>query len=242
MEFEFSDKDRTLKLHEFDHDGKYLGKRDIFIAANLGPTRRQISGNIQIDDNPTFNDQFLRVEYSDSHGGEWFYNSKKERISLVSNRIVPMPPEEKEGFAIIFKDEEYHQLEDHKGKTVYSINDGQNLTIQELGPIPESYTLDPRPSPLYDFRDGKGWVVNKTREQVQLDSDFKRKRSYWFSKMSTKFEKFNLDNSAPEGLQSSKPVTQDQINELYQFRKTLQDFPDLDGYPYIDLPEAPTWL
>lgn len=67
------------------------------------------------------------------------------------------PPDEEEGMVRVFDGEAWSQVEDHRGETAYSTADESiTLTITELGPIPDGYTLlEPCDYPTWN---GSEWV------------------------------------------------------------------------------------
>lgn len=83
-------------------------------------------------------------------------------IPPFSTPLVPQQP--KEGHAVIFLNEEWEEVEDNRGLTVYNKN-GESLLIKELGPIPEGYKKE-KPVTLRDIKDQKLKELTKAFEEA----------------------------------------------------------------------------
>lgn len=92
---------------------------------------------------------------------------------LPAGCIDVEPPELREGFAAQWQDNQWHYLEDHRGHTAYSTDDGQAQLVTEVGALPEALTLMPRPDMYHTWHNG-AWVMtaeNKKRKLADLKAD-----------------------------------------------------------------------
>lgn len=82
-------------------------------------------------------------------------------VSLPPNTtlIEPLPP--KSGFAVVWNGSEWNHVEDHRGKTIYRIEDKLLCTFTILGPIPAGYTMA-EPGAITDKWDGTKWVADQS--------------------------------------------------------------------------------
>ncbi|MFZ5254089.1 tail fiber assembly protein [Enterobacter roggenkampii] len=69
------------------------------------------------------------------------------------------PPVYEAGKAIIRADGKWVMVDDHRGETVYSTENGQPIEVKALGNYPDKTTLIPPGTP-YDKWDGKAWVTD----------------------------------------------------------------------------------
>ena len=76
------------------------------------------------------------------------------------------PPEPVPGYARCWRDGEWVLIEDHRGQTVYSTEDGREIVIKELGPLPENVTTQPRPSERHVWQDG-AWKEEPTLDDYR---------------------------------------------------------------------------
>lgn len=85
-------------------------------------------------------------------------------VSMPGNSTDIEPPKAKKYFAIIFNDGKWKYTEDHRGKTIYSTNDGKPAIVDYLGGIKEGYVTI-KPSTQYDKWDGKSWVTDESDQK-----------------------------------------------------------------------------
>jgi len=118
--------------------------------------------------------------YFDINTGE-FIGAKPARMSPLEPDVplIPRaatlvaPPEPVPGYARCWRDGEWVLIEDHRGQTVYSVEDGSEKTIEELGPLPDNVTTAPRPSPYHYWQNGQ-WVEDVEASQRAAIEQFRR--------------------------------------------------------------------
>jgi hypothetical protein len=117
--------------------------------------------------------------YFDINTGE-FIGAKPARMSPLEPDVplVPRaatlvaPPEPVPGYARCWRDGKWEYVEDHRGQTVYSIEDGSERTIDTLGPLPDDVTTEPPPSPFHYWQDGQ-WVEDIEAARQAAINQFK---------------------------------------------------------------------
>ncbi|AHG21263.1 hypothetical protein Z042_17880 [Chania multitudinisentens RB-25] len=90
-----------------------------------------------------------------------------EGVGLPANACIDAPPKCKAGYIARRVGDTWETVADHRGKTLYSTETGQLLTISELGGLPVNSTIL-APNTPYDKWNDKEWVTDKT---AQHDAD-----------------------------------------------------------------------
>lgn len=73
-------------------------------------------------------------------------------------------------------------VDDYRGKKAYSTKDGSEVEIKELGELPKSVTLKPRPSEYHTFDKGE-WVITKADAARKKADEDKAHNQQVFAKM-----------------------------------------------------------
>ena len=114
------------------------------------------------------------VHYFDPATGEYVESMQAREsprepgVPLVPRfATLTVPPSPQPGYTRCWRDGAWVQVEDHRGQTVYSTEDGREIVIQELGPLPDNVTTEPRPSPFHRWQDGQ-WVEDTEAAQQAL--------------------------------------------------------------------------
>lgn len=239
--FEFSSEDREIEFHTFDVLGNYIGLEKVLVPAHQGPPNRTLPADVVLDENPKWNSDFRRVEYENDIGVRWFVNSSGEKIEVETNSALPDELPEKEGFVVDWVDGSYVYIEDHRGKTIYSKEDGSAFEVKDLGPIKSGYTELERPDDFHVF-EGDEWVYKIDLHTPIKTLEMRDWRNYQLSKVVAMIDKHRIDQDAPEEFKSAKNVDENKLLELYALRKALQDFPECEDFPFCQLIEIPEWL
>ena len=75
-------------------------------------------------------------------------------------------PEQRDSFVAKWVANEWQYLPDLRGQTAYNTETGEAITIEEIGELPESLTLLPRPDDCHDWING-AWKLNKDKATEQ---------------------------------------------------------------------------
>ena len=92
-----------------------------------------------------------------------------------------VPPPLREGYIILFKNNKWEEVEDHRGTKIWDKN-GKSMEVTELGPIPEEYFLER----VYTLKEVKELKL----EEIKKDYDEEYKREEEFDKV-----KVNIENA-----------------------------------------------
>jgi hypothetical protein len=88
-----------------------------------------------------------------------------EGVGLPANACIDAPPKTKSGYIVCRVDDIWEIVEDHRGKKLYNTENGQPVTINELGALPLNTTAL-FPNTPFDQWDGKKWVTDKTAQHA----------------------------------------------------------------------------
>ncbi|HCT3324831.1 TPA: DUF4376 domain-containing protein [Enterobacter cloacae] len=87
---------------------------------------------------------------------------------LPSYCTLIQPPDCPEGYALVFRDDSWHTIEDHRGKIVADTTTGLEIAITDLGPLPENITTVLRDN-IFSSWDGKKWIPDiESAKQYQI--------------------------------------------------------------------------
>lgn len=87
------------------------------------------------------------------------------------------PQETPAGFVSVFnsQSQEWSLVEDHRGKTVYDIQTGQAIEINQLGSLPDN-VVSVAPDGIYVKWDGKAWLHDAETEKMALASHARQQK------------------------------------------------------------------
>ena len=88
-------------------------------------------------------------------------------VGLPANAYLDAPKSVKDNQAIIHNGQKWTYPKDFRGQKVYSIITGAEITVNQIGDIPDDYTLL-KPASEFDSWDGEQWVLD-TEKQHQHD-------------------------------------------------------------------------
>ena len=88
-------------------------------------------------------------------------------VGLPANAYLDAPKSVKDNQAIIHNGQKWTYPKDFRGQKVYSITTGTEITVNQIGDIPDDYTLL-KPASEFDSWDGEKWVLD-TEKQHQHD-------------------------------------------------------------------------
>ena len=78
---------------------------------------------------------------------------------LPAGAYIDEPPVDEAGKAIIRVGDKWELVEDHRGETVYSTENGQSVEVKTLGDYPEN-TTQLAPATPFDKWNGSAWVTD----------------------------------------------------------------------------------
>ena len=90
-------------------------------------------------------------------------------VGLPANAYLDAPKSVKDNQAIIHNGQQWTYPKDLRGTIIYSTETGAEITMQEVGEIPDGYTAL-KPTSEFDSWNGEKWVLD-TEKQHQHDVD-----------------------------------------------------------------------
>ena len=148
---------------------------------------------------------------------------------LIPANATPIkPPATGSNKAVVFRDEQWQFIEDHRGKTVYSKVDKIGLEIKDLGPIPKTHT-EQKPDHYDDWDEGKNqWVHNSEREQ-QDKVDAERN---WASNELALSDRCLLEDF---------PIDSEGREQILEYRQLLRNPERTDSPAFPEAEWRPVW-
>lgn len=83
---------------------------------------------------------------------------------LPAGAFMDEPPADEEGKAIIRISNKWWLVDDHRGETVYSTENGQQVEVKALGDYPDN-TTPLAPSTQYDVWNGIEWITDAAAQK-----------------------------------------------------------------------------
>lgn len=117
-------------------------------------------------------DGWALIYNTDVQTGEFInatYEYVAEGVGLPDHVCLDAPKNVKDNQAIVRNGQKWTYPKDFRGQKVYSIITGAEITVNQIGDIPDNYTLL-SPNSEFDSWDGEKWVLD-TEKQHQHDVD-----------------------------------------------------------------------
>ena len=155
-------------------------------------------------------------------------------VGLPAHAYLEAPKNVQDNQAIIHNGQQWTYPKDLRGTTIYSTETGAETTMQEVGDIPEGYTIL-KPTSQFDSWDGGKWVLD-AKKQHQHDIDVATAK---------KQQLLNATNAQIEYLQDAidADIATDKEKTLFsewkKYRVLLNRI-DLNQAPDIEWPNKPS--
>ncbi|HDK6910354.1 TPA: tail fiber assembly protein [Klebsiella pneumoniae] len=114
--------------------------------------------------------------------GQFYYKSDgtKHTVSdawftLPEGCTFVAPPEDKTTFVTRWNGTEWVYIKDLRGQVVWNTTTRESLTITDIGPVPDGYTL--KMPGQFDEWDGSAWVKNEDAEQAYIIAQADRQKA-----------------------------------------------------------------
>lgn len=114
----------------------------------------------------------LTIYNFDAVSGEFTGSSKEflaQGVGLPANACTAEPPVTEAGHVAIYIDGTWQAAADHRGETVYSLNDGSAIIIRAPGDYPED-TTPIKPATAWDKWNGEKWVTDTDAQRDAMVS------------------------------------------------------------------------
>ena len=154
-------------------------------------------------------------------------------VGLPAHAYLEAPKNVQDNQAIIHNGQQWTYPKDLRGTTIYSTETGAEMTMQEVGEIPEGYTTL-QPSSEFDIWDGEKWVLD-TEKQHQNDIDEATSQKKQLLSKAT--EQISYLQDAVDLQIATEQETQ-LLAEWKKYRALLNRI-DVQQAPNIDWPKQP---
>ncbi|MEZ8627947.1 hypothetical protein AB6D75_19365 [Vibrio splendidus] len=176
--------------------------------------------------------------FYDEWGNEFIVSDYN--FELPENHTWEAPPKLEKGYAVKLVDGQWLHLIDNRGKKAYSkdrdseeMNDYQ---VEELGELPDTYTLLAYKAFDSWVNDETGWQYDKERHLPFKTEEEKSWRNTELTNVINRIDQYEKDQNYPVELRTSPIETEEQFLQLLQDRKQLSDFPETDDFPFGERP------
>ncbi|CFQ33733.1 tail fiber assembly protein [Yersinia aleksiciae] len=139
------------------------------------------------------------------------------------------PPQIMNGYSVVFIDDKWQLIEDHRQKIVFDTATVQSVTIDKLGGIPKNFTVV-SPSTPFDQWDGSEWRVDN--DKIAASARIHR-NAFIVATDPMMVSDYCINDNL---------LTKAQRTELTTTRAAYRSWPILANWPLIELPDLPQWL
>ena len=154
-------------------------------------------------------------------------------VGLPANAYLDAPKNVKDNQAIIHNGQQWTYPKDLRGTIIYSTETGAEITMQEVGEIPDGYTTS-KPTSEFDSWDGKKWQL-----------DVSKQHQYEVNQASVKKNQLITDATAQisylQDAVESEIASEQETQLLAEWKKyrVLVNRIDIEQAPNIDWPNNP---
>lgn len=173
---------------------------------------------------------------TDAQTGEFInatYEYVAEGIGLPDHVCLDAPKNVKENQAIVRNGQQWTYPQDLRGTKIYSMKTGAETTMQEVGEIPDGYTIL-KPTSQFDSWDGEKWVLD-AEKQHQHDVNIATSQKKQL--LSEANEQISYLQDAVDAEIASEQETQ-LLAEWKKYRVLVNRI-DTEQAPNIEWPEKP---
>jgi hypothetical protein len=154
-------------------------------------------------------------------------------VGVPANSYLDAPKPVKDGKAIVRVGDRWTYPADHRGKKIYSIETGAELTVTEIGDIPNDYTLL-KPSSEFDAWDGEKWVLDENKQHQYYISLATTQKNQLLNEATTQISYFQDAIDTDIATDEEKA-----LHSAWKKYRALLNRVDVNSAPAITLPEKP---
>ncbi|WP_442903095.1 tail fiber assembly protein [Gilliamella sp. Bif1-4] len=122
---------------------------------------------------------------------------------------------------------------DHCGKKIYSIENGAESTVTEIGDIPSNYTLL-KPNSEFDNWNGEAWVLDENKQHQHYIAVATAQKKQLLSEATTQID--YLQDAIDTEIATDEEKA---LCAVWKKYRALLNRVDVDTAPDIDWPEKP---
>ncbi|OTQ74774.1 MULTISPECIES: tail fiber assembly protein [unclassified Gilliamella] len=189
-----------------------------------------------LDDNGLTISAGWAIIYSVDAKGEFLqttYQYLPIGVGLPAHAYLEAPKNVKDNQAIIHNGQQWTYPKDFRGTTIYSIETGAEVTMQEVGEIPDGYTTL-KPTSEFDSWDGKKWQLDVSKQHQYEVNQASAKKIQLITEATAQISYLQ---DAVESEIASEQETQ-LLAEWKKYRVLVNRI-DIEQAPNIDWPKQP---
>ncbi|WP_334320357.1 tail fiber assembly protein [Gilliamella apicola] len=154
-------------------------------------------------------------------------------VGLPANAYLDAPKNVKDNQAIIHDGQQWTYPKDLRGTKIYSTETSAEMTMQEVGEIPDGYT-DLKPASEFDSWDGKKWQLDKNKQHQYEVNQASVKKNQLLTEATTQIS--YLQDAVDTEIASEKET---QLLAEWKKYRVLVNRIDIELAPNINYPETP---
>lgn len=154
-------------------------------------------------------------------------------VGLPANAYIDAPKNVKDNQAIIHNGQQWIYPPDLRGTKIYSIKTGAETTMQEVGDIPEGYTIL-KPNTAFDSWDGEKWVLDAEKQHQNEINQALSKKYQLISEATTQIS--YLQDAVDTDIATNEET---ELFAKWKKYRALVNRIDTDQAPNIEWPEKP---
>ena len=173
---------------------------------------------------------------TDAQTGEFInatYEYVAEGIGLPDHVCLDAPKSVKDNQAIIHNGQQWTYPKDLRGTIIYSIETGAEMTMQEVGEIPDGYTIL-KPTSQFDSWDGEKWVLDAEKQHQHDVNQAAAKKNQLISEATTQIS--YLQDAVDTDIATNEEA---ELFAKWKKYRALVNRIDTDQAPNIEWPEKP---
>lgn len=128
----------------------------------------------------------IRCFYYDAVTGEhtgWSDEYIHPGVSMPGSSTDIDPGEAEDGYVYLFTGSGWRLEEDHRGETVYSVEDKTESVVDYIGPVRDGF-VTVAPTSLFDEWNGKKWVTNEEAQHAADVETAEQKKAFLLAEAS----------------------------------------------------------
>ena len=154
-------------------------------------------------------------------------------VGLPANAYLDAPKNVKDNQAIIHDGQQWTYPKDLRGTKIYSTETSAEMTMQEVGEIPDGYTTL-KPASEFDSWDGKKWQLDKNKQHQYEVNQASVKKNQLLAEATTQIS--YLQDAVDTEIASEQET---QLLAEWKKYRVLVNRIDIELAPNINYPETP---
>lgn len=154
-------------------------------------------------------------------------------VGLPAYSYIDAPKSVKEGKAIVRQDSKWIYPSDYRGQTIYSTETGVESVMQDIGDIPDGYTLL-KPNTEFDSWNGKKWLLDNDKQHQYYIEIASAQKNQLLNEASTQIS--YLQDAIDSKIATNKEKV---AHTAWKKYRALLNRVDVNSAPEISWPKKP---